>query len=239
MYYFTFPLERDFAAIFACKPSLTHPIGNRALWYVRTLLVFLIFGGVSELCARIFRYKQLVFSFVFIGLVVVVRRMGFAIGPGSGPLYFLAGMLLSSSLLGKESCLTHRNRLFLGVVCCGGAIIFRGIWVAISRPETIQEMTWLANVSTILLLGGLWFTVGEVSESIYAIGTIRACCSVTAFVYFLHYPCNDIVKNYLSKMNREILYVMLVIFMPVVYLLIALFVKKVACGLYKVLSGGR
>ena len=128
---------------------------------------------------------------------------------------------------------------FCGVAFLLIAVALRVIWFCMGYDFEHNGCVWLGNLSTIfIILATLSLTVrlpSRIAESRFVMG----CIPLTAFVYFMHYPINDVIKHYAKGMNKDILFALLVLLAPLVYLSVAWGVKKFANRMYVILSGGR
>lgn len=220
---------------FAASLKITHPIGNRALWYVRTLMVFMCVAGVLHPCVTwLRRYDQWLWAVLFVLFVKGLVFCGVMLGPGSSPFYFAAGLVLSRYLFDER----HGSRAHICMTVClcafGLAVILRLYWFLIGGG------TLVGNVSTVFVIIGLWCGISLLPKSMVQSSVMMELCSLTAFVYFMHYPINDVIKHFFGGWcNRDVLFVGMVILAPVTYLFVAFGIKKYAHLLYVILSGGR
>lgn len=226
--------------VFAASYRLIHPVGNIALWYVRTLMVFaIIIGAIWPLAKRLGRWSDLACAFFFLFLVKCAVLLGLALGPGSSPFYFAAGFALSCFVLGEGHLIPASVRAFIFIGAIALAIATRAYWFNLGYDFGNNGGTVLGNVSTVFIIIGLWFGVGALPDRIVCLPMIVEASSLTAIVYFMHYPINDVIKHVADGFNRDVLFVVLVVTAPVFYLFVAFCIKKHLRLLYNALSGGR
>ncbi len=216
------------------------PYGNRALWYVRTLMIFMSFTIFINFCFQRVKARMkdiLVPIFVFVTIIVVSRFL-IKLGPSSSGLYFSAGMLLSPRILTAK----RRNvasALFLGIPFLLMAIVSRLIWFCQGHDFSQYDGTFLANISTIMLISGIWFLTDIIPPSSFSTRFFKSILPLTSVVYFMHYPINDAIKYLMRGINSNYEFVILLIGAPLFYITVSLIIKSYLSRIYSILSGGR
>lgn len=227
---------RGVPEVFGVTREEIHPWGNSALWYVRSLVVFMLITALANSFFRRFSFcgRSLAIAAISWILILLVSWRFVALGPRSSGLYFLGGFVVSSWILRR-----HSGSYVYGAVFLLIAIALRAIWFYIGYDFVHSGCSWLGNLSTVFMILAMLALVARMPSWIATSRFVKGCIPLTAFVYFMHYPINDVVKHYVKWMDKDILFMLLVLLAPIVYLLVAWVVKKYANRIYVILSGGR
>ena len=215
-----------------------HPGGNSALWYVRTLMIFIGIVMLLDFINKRFlgNNRSILFALSII-FIALTSRFVVNLGPSSSSFYFILGMMLSGFILTKT--VTRKAAGLIGVFSLMVAIFMRILWFKSGYDFANAGGTILANASVILLLAGLWFLFDFLPMKIVQSSFIAKFSCLTAFVYFMHYPINDYVKHIFGWTSPDVMFVLLCLLGPLTYLIIALVVKRYFNKAYVLLSGGR
>lgn len=225
--------------VFCISSSKIHPWGNNALWYVRSLLIFMLLTiPIDYINKKVFNNRRYVSQIVLFALILVISHYLISLGPSSSGFYFVVGITLSERILGHVTEGT-RKTVIVGLCFMSVAALLRGIWFCIGYDFINSGGTVLANASVCFLIVGLWHLADLIPERVVNSNLIRQLLPLTAFVYFMHYPINDWIKHNLRSFNSDCLFFALVVCTPILYLLLAWFTKKYFSRIYSVLSGGR
>ena len=190
-------------------------------------------GG--KIVSDISRYVGFSFSLAFI---ILTSHYVVALGPSSSGVYFVIGMSVSGRVLEHKAGDKSRSALAgIGFMLLSG--VLRIVWFRSGHDFFHGGGTLLANISVVLLLAGIWYLTDLMPLRLVGHGIVQTVLPLTAFVYFMHYPINDFVKQSLPIVNPDCLFVTLCICAPVSYLLLAWTIHKYLKGIYAVLSGGR
>lgn len=218
--------------------SKIHPWGNSALWYVRTLMIFMGIVMLSDFINKRLlgnnRFVLFVLSIIFIALT---SRFVVNLGLSSSGFYFILGMMLSGFVLTKT--VARKIAGLIGVLSLMVAIFLRILWFKSGYDFVNARGSILANASVILLLTGLWFLFDFLPVKIVQSSFMAKFSCLTAFVYFMHYPINDYVKHIFAWISPDVMFALLCLLGPLTYLIIALVVKRYFNKAYVLLSGGR
>lgn len=214
-----------------------HPWGNAALWYVRSLFIFMLITGsmhysfsMTPKFARV-----LAMPLMSIVLIAVCSQRLLNLGPGSSAFYFVLGYVMSAYILKGESA----NRMLFGILGIVLAIASRLIWFALGYDFVHNGLTWLGNLSSVGIIISMVCLIEYVPTKVSSSRIVQSCATLTAFVYFMHYPLNDLIKHCAKHIDSNLLFLILVVTAPLLYLSIAYWVKNHANRVYNVLSGGR
>ena len=81
--------------MFGITREKIHPWGNSALWYVRSLIIFMALTGLSNFVLRrfSFRGRSLAIAVVSLVLISLVSWRFVALGPKSSGFYFIGGFV--------------------------------------------------------------------------------------------------------------------------------------------------
>lgn len=226
--------------LYAISLSRASPKWNHALWYLRCLMFLSLFGAMLYGVVRCLqRGKWWVFSSVFLAGILVINRFVVHIyGPGSSPLYFIAGVLLAGRLFCQMDICASKRTWVLGVCCLITAVVCRTIWFWEGFRFSVSGGTVIANVSTIFFICALWMLSDRLAGWVFGRGW-GMCCEMTAFVYFLHAPINVEIKHLCCQFNHDVVFVLLIILLPICYLSIAGTLRQSLPRVYGILSGGR
>lgn len=218
---------------------LGSPQWNRALWYLRALIFFCFLGVVLYwFVSRLKMMKWTAFVLMFVPLVLVIHKYVIYIyGPNSSPIYFVLGIALSEKVL--RDWRWGRHESLIGAACLLVAFSFRLIWFGLGYRFSIMGGTFWSNCSTVFLIVGLLVLVRKFAQRLCAIRLVSYCCSLTAFVYFMHKPINIVLKGIMPEYNAELRFVTFAVLSPVVYLAVGFAFKKCLPKAYAILSGGR
>ena len=216
-----------------------HPWGNNALWYVRSLLIFMMVTMFIDFFNKKLLGNQRVIGLI-ITLIVILMTSHFLLnlGPSSSSFYFAIGMISSEKVLGYKA-VSKRQSVFVGFCFMLMAAVLRIVWFGIGHDFVNSGGTVLANMSVCAFLVGLWYWADLIPKKSGWSGTVLQLLSLTAFVYFMHYPINDFIKHHLHIQSLNYRFVSLCVFAPLLYLLFAWMVKKWFNKFYVILSGGR
>lgn len=144
--------------LYAISLSRASPKWNHALWYLRCLMFFSLFGAILYGGVRYLqRLKWLVFSLVFMaGILAINRFVAHIYGPGSSPWYFVAGILLAGRIFCQADICSSRRTWALGLCCLLAAVVCRCIWFWEGFRFSVSGGTIIANVSTMFFICALW-----------------------------------------------------------------------------------
>ena len=225
--------------IFCISSKKIHPWGNNALWYVRSLLIFMLLTVPIDYINKKLLGNRRYFTMIFLlALVLLISHYFVSLGPSSSGFYFVVGMALSEMILGYKAG-NIRNSFFVASCLIAVAVLLRLIWFCIGYDFINNGGTILANMSVCFLMAGLWYLADLIPERFLKFSVIHQFLPLTAFVYFMHYPINDWIKYTARSFNSECLFVTLVVCAPIAYLSLAWSIKKYVSRIYSVLSGGR
>lgn len=225
--------------IFCISRRKIHPWGNNALWYVRSLLIFMLLTiPIDYINKKFFCNLRYVSQGILFALILVISHYLINLGPSSSGFYFVLGMTVSERMLGYKRDDTRKSTI-VGLCFILAAALLRCIWFWIGYDFINSGGTALANVSVCFLIAGLWYVADLIPDGLVKSNVICQFIPLTAFVYFMHYPINDWIKYRACGLNSEFLFIALVACAPIAYLLFALIVKKYFVRVYSVLSGGR
>ncbi len=225
--------------IFCISSRKIHPWGNTALWYVRSLLIFMLLTiPIDYINKKFFRNRRYVFQIILLALILAISHYLIRLGPSSSGFYFVMGMTVSERILGCKRDDTRKSTI-AGLCFILVAALLRCIWFWVGYDFINGGGTLLANVSVCFLIAGLWNIADLIPDRLVAFNVICQFVPLTAFVYFMHYPINDWIKYRARGLNSEFLFIALVVCAPISYLLLAWIVKKYFGRVYSVLSGGR
>lgn len=225
--------------VFCISSSKIHPWGNNALWYVRSLLIFMLLTiPIDYINKKVFNNRRYVLQIVLFALIFVISHYLINLGPSSSGFYFVVGIMLSERILGHVTEGT-RKTVIVGLCFMSVAALLRGIWFCIGYDFINSGGTILANMSVCFLIIGLWHLADLIPERFVKSNVMQQILPLTAFVYFMHYPINDWIKYKTGGFNSEWLFIVLVVCVPMSYLLLAWLTKKYFSRIYSVLSGGR
>lgn len=227
---------------FAISSSQIHPWGNKALWYLRSLLIFMVFTMLVDcLFRKLLGWQKAVVAMVVLALILLTTRFIVNLGPLSSGFYFVLGMTLSEKILNHDS-FNERVSAIVGLGCMVAAVSLRVFWFRLGYDFINPGGNLLANMSVVAFLAGLWFLSGLLPEGFARTKTLCHFLPLTAFVYFMHYPVNDLIKHHLHStdmLSSDCRFVLLCIFAPLLYLSMAWLAKTWFGKLYALLSGGR
>ena len=185
--------------------------------------------------------RKAVMAMVVLVLILLTTRFIVNLGPLSSGFYFVLGMTLSEKILNHDS-FNERVSAIVGLSCMVAAVSLRVFWFRLGYDFINAGGTLLANMSVVAFLAGLWFLSGLLPVGFARTKPIRHFVPLTAFVYFMHYPVNDLIKYHLHSTDMwrsNFCFISLCIFAPLLYLLIAWLAKTWFGKLYAMLSGGR
>ena len=179
--------------------------------------------------------RAMAVPFVSIILIAICSQRLLNLGPGSSAFYFVLGYIMSAYVLKGEIV----NGKLFGAIGLVLAIVARLIWFALGFNFAHNGLTWLGNLSSVGVIISLICWMEYVPTKVLRTRIVQSCAPLTAFVYFMHYPLNDLLKYYARNIDSNLLFLTLVVTAPLLYLSIANGVKKYANRVYNVLSGGR
>ena len=224
---------------FALSRTRILPWGNFALWYVRSLLIFMVITLLSN-----FVNERLLAKAWYIGLIMplvlilLTARYLVNLGPLSSGFYFVIGLAMSKKILGYE-VQNMRKSIIIGVCFMLAAAVFRMEWFLIGYDFVNGGGTLLANASVVLLFIGIWYLTDLVPSKFVDCRILQELFPLAAFVYFMHYPINNFIKHYLHIQNLDLKFTLLCVCAPILYLALAWTIRKYLYRVYSVLSGGR
>lgn len=226
-------------ALLCLSRTRIHPWGNSALWYVRTLIIFMILTSITHFAFNrfIFRLRPAVVAIVSFALIVATSRLVMSLGPASCSLYFIVGYIVSREVFANKS--SSRASFIVGMISLIIAAFFRGAWFSMGYSFRHNGATWLGNLSSAFIIVGLLNVIPMLPLSVAKNRIIAACLPLTAIVYFMHYPINNLLKYYSVGMDHDVVFVTLLIFAPTVYFGVAWCLKRYGRKMYNILSGGR
>ena len=250
--------EGDVVRIFALTPDSIWPIYNRALWYVRCLIVFVVVGfSVRYAIDKIWEgegRRMLLFSLLFPLVILLMHLYLFRIyGPGSSMFYFMIGILmrfvnsLNSAKWPRVSKITWmQTTLFVACIC--GWIILRYVWFELGYRFSSPGGNILNNCSTILFIVAIWFGLDYIIKdktiSLFERKGMQGLLSMSVFVYFFHSPplkcfIDWVVPRLNVGWQKELCFASICIFYTPLCAAIGILFKECFPRMYHLLSGGR
>ena len=226
--------------IFCISSKKIHPWGNNALWYVRSLLIFMLLTvPIDYINKKLLGNRRYFTMICLLALVLLISHYFVSLGPSSSGFYFAAGMSVSERILGCKTDCSRKSVILCGLCFMSVAALLRLIWFCAGYDLINSGGTALANVSVCFLIVGMWHLSDLIPVRFVKSNIIHQFLPLTAFVYFMHYPINDWIKYTARSFNSECLFVTLVVCAPIAYLSLAWSIKKYFSRIYSVLSGGR
>lgn len=224
------------ADLFCFTSSRMYPVGNQALWYLRALIVFNVIGIVLWYSLRwVGRYSCWLVSVMFICTAMIVNRYLIPISTGSSSFYFAIGMLI-------PRVANLRVRGLLSFYLLIGALAAKVSWFLCGYDFYSAGGNVLTNLSTMLFIGAIWNGIDSLPNLLGICVAESAVSSVSALCYFMHFPIARKIISYeieACAYSRSLLFVINLLFLPVLFVLTALALKKYLPKVYCIVSGGR
>lgn len=246
---------RGFADVLALRHDSIWPCYNRALWYLRCVIVFAVIGFplrfiVDKGLKTWSKYSVVMFSCIFALLIFVLHKYVFRIyGPGSSLFYFLSGVVLRaisdvrdiSGLIDRK--INHRYTFLVPFLCW---MIAMCAWFSLGYRFSVMGGNILNNVSTCFLLVALWFGADYVSPLLTRLRSqeLLASGGICAFVYFAHSPLLKMFIDYMAprlngQLAKNLFFVLLCLCYTPICIVIGLAIRRCYHRLWYILTGGR
>lgn len=225
----------------------THPSWNRALWFLRALILFSLIGSITLYGIGYFRILQgrvrlVVYALIFLSLVQLIKLCGIKFGPGSSSVYFVLGALLSSTLRGQDRLgrfIMEHVRVVSWILIVG-AVLFRMLWFVLGfsydNPGGVIGHL-INNLAVVLFILWIWYVGDKLSPA--KDGWLMTVCSVSSFVYFSHQPLMDYVWRTTHSLlgATDLAFIANFIVAMMAFPTLALILRRLPG--YRILSGGR
>lgn len=185
--------------------------------------------------------QKAVEAVVVLMLILLTSLFVVNLGPFSSGFYFTIGMAFSERILDCGPVCKSKSAI-VGSGFMVAAVVLRILWFRSGYDFINSGGTILANSSVVAFLSGLWFLSDLFSDGFARVKVVRQFMPLTAFVYFMHYPVNDFIKHHLHGLDiwgSNCCFVILSVFAPLLYLLIAWCSRMGFVRVYSLLSGGR
>ena len=158
--------------------STIYPIGNRPLWYVRALIIFmlisiLIYPFCMKLRSRFLSY--VLFSVLVLMAYLLLIRIGIGVGPGSSVIFFLLGCGIALSNIDLNGGRMRKGYcLLLCVSSFATAILLKCLF----SSHLTNNLAIMSSILGVWLLLDLVGMCRQANEIMY----------LTPGIYFMHDP---------------------------------------------------
>ena len=230
----------DICKVFALTKDAIHPSGNMALWYLRALIFFVLVSVSSFWMARRLRCS-LICGLIFMGISYYCNEYVVMICTGSSPLYFAVGMFLSRFLF-SDLVLSKRVKDLCMYSGLGAFVVFKGVYFSLGYDSINMGGNIWANLSYCGFMVFLWFLSEHLVGKLWCVKWLQHCCSLTAIVYFMHYPLvRRLIDWVLNEgiMSRNCTFVASWLISVWGCFWLAHMLRKGMPRVYSILSGGR